>query len=180
VGEIDEAAQRLLRKAGITKAPVEVERVAKVLGAEIRLEHSESDVSGGLYRLTEGPVIGVNASHPTVRQRFTIAHEIGHLTLHERPVFIDRTYVVANESASQPRFLRNAVSSEAVDPLEIEANRFAACLLMPLAFLARDLRGMKLPVRSNDIETLADTYKVSGQAMTIRLTNLGVPLDQGD
>jgi Zn-dependent peptidase ImmA (M78 family) len=39
-------------------------------------------VSGILFRDGEHHVIGVNSAHPLARQRFTIAHELGHRALH--------------------------------------------------------------------------------------------------
>ncbi len=69
--------------------------------------------------------------YPTLeaRYRFTLAHEVGHWQLH-------RGLVIAN--ASQASALdRNGMvkidcrSSQTRDRMEIQANRFASCLLMP-------------------------------------------------
>ncbi|MGH9326658.1 MAG: ImmA/IrrE family metallo-endopeptidase, partial [Terriglobia bacterium] len=71
--------------------------------------------------------------------------------------------------------LRSPKSSTGTDEKEIEANQFAAELLMPVDVLSRDilkLRG-KMDVETA-INKLASKYKVSVQAMTIRLTSLGV------
>ena len=68
-------------------------------------------------------VIGINSAHPKTRQRFSIAHEIGHLVLHDKKeLFIDKVVRVN---------FRDAKSSMAIDHNEIEANQFAAELLMP-------------------------------------------------
>ncbi|MGH9720702.1 MAG: ImmA/IrrE family metallo-endopeptidase [Bryobacteraceae bacterium] len=55
------------------------------------------------------------------------------------------------------------------------ANWFAAELLMPARMLERDLRGKNLDLLADDdfLETLAGKYKVSIQALTFRLANLG-------
>lgn len=174
---IQARADRLLRQAGILMAPVDLKRVLAVLKVDLRKERGDDDISGALYRLDSGPVIGVNADHPSKRQRFTTAHEIGHLLLHDLPVFIDRSYAADRLTDIDPRFLRNSESSNATDPLEIEANRFAACLLMPRMFIKRDLQKTPLPIRADKVAEFAERYKVSTQAMTFRLTNLGVPLD---
>jgi Zn-dependent peptidase ImmA (M78 family) len=154
-------------------------RVAQSLGAQVRPEFADDQISGALYYEDDGPVIGVNASHHPNRQRFTIAHECAHLSLHDQAVYVDRAYPSGRPPAGSPAFLRNAVSSDAVDPIEIEANRFAACLLMPKPFLLDDLRLAALPLTSETVAGLARRYDVSGQAMTYRLTNLGIPLDVG-
>ena len=146
--------------------------VAQALNAEIRREPFADDLSGVLMRQDHRAVIGVNQAHLPERQRFTIAHELGHLELHKgTPVHFDRAVVHVN--------LRNAISSQAVDREEIEANRFAAELLMPEAFLRRDVdelraNGIADVMDETLIAELARRYRVSLQAMTFRLSNLGL------
>ena len=62
------------------------------------------------------------------------------------------------------------------DVTEIEANTFAAELLMPKKLLERDLRENLDDIDLGDdasVGRLANRYKVSISAMTFRLTNLG-------
>jgi Zn-dependent peptidase ImmA (M78 family) len=106
----------------------------------------------------------VNSSHPIQRQRFTIAHEIGHLLLHaDENLHVDRNFPIG---------LRSGISSKSVDANEIEANQFAAALLMPADFIAEDIK----PFIGTDvmfaIRKLAQQYRVSEQAMSIRLSTL--------
>lgn len=109
-------------------------------------------------------VIGVNSLHHPNRQRFTIAHELGHLLLHKDEVHIDRSFRVNR---------RDEVSSLAVDPDEIEANRFAAELLMPYNLVMADLLECEIDLEDEDeIRRLAKKYEVSLQAMTHRIINL--------
>jgi len=106
----------------------------------------------------------VNSLHHPNRQRFTIAHECGHLWLHNDEVHIDRSFRIKK---------RDAVSSLAIDPDEIEANRFAAELLMPYTMLKNDLLDYDIDVENEqDIHELAKRYEVSIQAMTHRITNI--------
>jgi Zn-dependent peptidase ImmA (M78 family) len=112
-------------------------------------------------------IIGANRSHHPHRQRFTIAHELGHFLLHEgQTVYLDEKLTVN---------LRSPESSKGEDVDEREANLFAAELLMPAAFLNRDLRGKTVDVIGDDafLERLAKKYNVSVQALTFRLANLG-------
>lgn len=70
--------------------------------------------------------------------------------------------------------MRDARTSAGVDDDEIEANRFAAELLMPRDFLEADLRALG-PIYLDDeraIANLAKKYRVSPQAMAIRLSSL--------
>jgi Zn-dependent peptidase ImmA (M78 family) len=60
-----------------------------------------------------------------------------------------------------------------VNWLEIQANRFAAELLMPTDHLTRDLNSLRR-IEKRTVALLAAAYKVSPEAMKIRLTNLGI------
>jgi Zn-dependent peptidase ImmA (M78 family) len=167
---VSEAAQ-LLMSGGVTSPPVPVERLARDSGALVSYQPFETDdISGLLYR-AEGaaPVIGVNSSNSKLRQRFTIAHELGHLLLHEGTGLIIERLVRVN--------FRNATSSTATDSEELEANRFAAELLMPEDLLQRILGSLLVGRPLSDIDLvkrLARRFEVSEQAMTFRLANLGI------
>src|SRR3990172_8982461 len=80
--EIARLTQELLLQAKVTKPPVPVERVAKVAGFRLIKEHLDSDFSGFCVVRGGTPTIGINIFHPAVRQRFTVAHEIGHAKMH--------------------------------------------------------------------------------------------------
>jgi len=120
----EQEANTLLERCGITRAPVPIARVASHLKLRVIYEPFEGDVAGMLFREKEDgiPVIVVNSLNAKVRQRFTVAHEIGHHVLHENALYVDKSFAV--------RF-RDSRSSLAINPEEIQANRFAACLLMP-------------------------------------------------
>jgi len=178
-GSIERQARRLLKANKIVSPSVDVRLLARALGATIKEEASDSDVSGALFREEDFVLIGVNSSHSETRKRFTIAHELGHLILHDDPVRIDHHYMeIGQRSRMKPVAQRNQVSSEARDPREIEANRFAAALLMPTDFLEQSLKGLRLPLTGKEIVELSEEYEVSAQAMMFRLINLGVPVDQ--
>ena len=163
-------ARELLERGGIVAPPVPVQDLAAMVGAAIVRKPFEGErMSGMLQRLPGGKaVIGVNSSESATRRRFTIAHELGHLVLHtENDLHVDEHFAIA---------FRDEVSSKAVDPREIEANQFAAELLMPESMLRRDLENVGVEGRLDevDIEQLARRYRVSIQAITIRLSRLGV------
>ncbi len=161
-----EAAAELLRQTKVDRPPVPVERLAERLGAEVRYEPLKGDLSGMLFREEGRTIIGVNALHPKSRQRFTIAHELGHLQLHEGyGIHVDHRFPIRRN--------RDERSSHGMDLNEIEANGFAAELLMPTEMLERDLHGMYPDYEDDELtRRLADRYKVSLQAMAIRLGDL--------
>ncbi len=125
---------------------------------------SYGELAGMLVRRQGQTVIGVNSLHHINRQRFTSAHECGHLLFHKGDVHIDRSFRVNR---------RNPVSSQAVDPEEIEANRFAAEILMPYDMIMKHLIEYDIDIEDEkELRGLADKYQVSLQAMTHRVTNL--------
>ncbi len=69
---------------------------------------------------------------------------------------------------------RGERSSQAVDLQEIEANSFAAELLMPVSMMEDDLAGHEVDYEDGELTRwLADRYRASLQTMTIRLAKLG-------
>jgi Zn-dependent peptidase ImmA (M78 family) len=157
----------LLVENGVTEAPVPVSKIAQAKGARIYVNSLDGDLSGFLYRNNKETVIGVNTRHTPARQNFTISHELGHLMLHDQEqLHVDRDFRVR---------LRNDVSSQGRDDAEKEANFFAASLLMPKAFLERDLVNEVFVDLLDDefLKGLGRKYGVSTQALVNRLKNLG-------
>lgn len=164
---IRRTARTLLAKLEIQEPPVPVRKLARSCGARIvRVSGDDGDIDGFLYQKGDEVVIGINRDQALVRQRFTIAHEVGHLLLHEHgQIHVDRGFRVR---------LRNGASSEGTNRDEMEANRFAAELLMPLDFLMADLEEREFDLADDrQIQALAKRYGVSTQALAIRLNGLG-------
>lgn len=142
-------ANALLRIFEAEYPPVDVESMARKLGIDIQAEPL-GEVSGSLNtdRSTGLAVIRVRRDHVPWRQRFTIAHELGHLMLGH-----------ANDSTTCYRFTGGAE--------ETAANRYAADLLMPLWMLE------PLAIKHGaDTALLAKIFEVSEEAMNIRISVL--------
>ncbi len=165
----EKRADQVRRDAGQTSLPVDVEAIADWLGARVVYEPMSRDLSGLLFRDGDTIVIGVNSIHPSNRQRFTIAHEIGHLVLHEgQPVVLD--HVVRLN-------YRDARSGTATDGQEIAANKFAAELLMPAALIRAEASRIRDAGKSIDdrfLQYMAEGFEVSAEALSNRLTNMGL------
>jgi Zn-dependent peptidase ImmA (M78 family) len=160
-------ARDLLASVKVKVPPVPVELLAKRAGAEVHYEPFSGELCGMVHRKSNGKaVIGVNALHPATRQRFTVAHELGHLLLHkDEELHVDE---------NSPIGFRSPLSSQAVDSDEIEANQFAAELLMPVPLLTAAIRKIPAKTGTEDAIThLAEVFGVSEQAMTFRLSGLG-------
>jgi Zn-dependent peptidase ImmA (M78 family) len=162
---IQQLTETLLAETGVTAPPVPVEALIRARGIKIRPTASLGDVSGLVLRKGGETIIGVNKKEVRTRQRFSLAHELAHALLHPgKEVRYDRDFRVN---------LRSEASGLGVDVEEIEANFFAACLLMPRRFLEADPEAALVDVEDVDaVKQLANRYGVSVHAMSIRLGNL--------
>lgn len=143
-------ATDLLRAFRVTEPPIDVRAMALELGLNIQplIGHE----SPGYTDSTEtSAVVYINVANTQRRQRFTLAHEIGHLMLHPLG----------------GRMHRDAGRVPGSSPQETEADAFAANLLMPYGLLHP--YAMRYGANAT---ALADMFEVSQQAMTIRLANM--------
>ena len=164
---IEEKADKVLKDTNCFTIPVDVITCASEMGIKVNEVDLEEGVSGLFVIKDKVAHIGYNKNHPENRRRFTIAHELGHYLLHSKETFL---FVDKEEKV----LYRNMESSSGEHQKEREANAFAAALLMPKDLLLEEIKeydfesGKKLP------DFLANKFNVSEQAMTIRLTNLGL------
>ena len=159
--QIEQYVENFHVKYEIKNIPVPVEKIAENLGLTLRRAPSDN-FSGLLLRKDGLAVIGLNSNESPARQRFSIAHELGHFFLHEsKDVFID---------------YRDNKKDIVRTPKEKEANMFAASLLMPKEKILADARKLfkNNAICEEDIEKLAKKYEVSKGAMTYRLLNIGM------
>jgi Zn-dependent peptidase ImmA (M78 family) len=164
-------AELLIASLGIKQAPVKVEDVAKHLGLRIlSMKNLDEDVSGLLITKPDMACIVIREGDHPSRQRFSIAHEIGHFFLRHQfepgeHVHVDRGHRISR---------RDKKSSAGTDLKEVEANQFAACLLMPSSLVLESIKELQTEeLYDEHITKLAKQFKVSEQAMTIRLSVLG-------
>lgn len=147
--------QKIIR--GFTAAaPVNIIGLSRALGCEVLQAKLADDVSGEIYRDlyrggSSGYTIRVNTVHAAVRKRFTVAHELAHFLRHR-----DR---IQNRLVDD-RMYRSRLGSTR----EREANTLASQLLIPRKVL-KEFRVAGI----NDPEELAARFKVSLQAMKLRL-----------
>jgi Zn-dependent peptidase ImmA (M78 family) len=174
--EIEKRSLKVLQEAGALLAPVAVEKVAGFLDAQVHYQALEEDVSGLLAIKGQAKHIIVNSEHHTNRRRFTVAHELGHLVLHDGSgdrLFIDkqlRVYQRVGPATSPPYTSENASTTPQE---EREANKFASCLLMPAVLLSQAVADVDL-FDEVSVARLAMLFEVSEQAMSIRLQQLNL------
>lgn len=169
-------AKQLILNNNVIKAPVDVRAIAERFA--IVVEKRMPDNLSGMLVPTPGAddgrrhTIVVNKDHAETRQRFTIAHELGHLLLHDyRRPHADAVFKVR---------LRANVNYDDSIKEEIEANHFAAELLMPTDLVVAGVEKVGIDMNFDDsdteidveIEKLAKKFRVSKQAMKIRVNGM--------
>lgn len=153
---IEKKVNKLIDLLNLT-VPIDVYEVAKRCDVQIKKSPSK-DFSGVLFRKDGRAFMAINSSEGKERQRFTIAHELGHFFLHQmQDTFIE---------------FRNTSDRTVKSIKEREANQFAAALLMPEVYLRQDMEKLSSPVGPEDILNLAKKYQVSFEAMNYRILNL--------
>lgn len=147
---IESETLAVIKACSLSCAPINLRNIVTYIQKNynvslIKTAELENGLSGFLSKEydiydDETFTIGFNANHPWVRNRFTIAHEIGHLIL---------GHVCNTNSSSKTN--------------EKEADLFASYLLMPKSFLKKDF------LTNSSQKDLAKKYLVSEAAMLIRL-----------
>ncbi len=159
---VAEWARKLLAKSNQSSPPCNITRVAETLSAKI----SYVPLSGSarlLYQFGENQIL-VNRSRRSDEQRFSIAHECGHIVL--------RNIIVKQIEDAEVR--RSVFQWGNSDEQEQLCNQLAAELLMPqewvrAALAKSDLRGAELA------HALAAEFRVSFTMAIRRLVELGLP-----
>jgi Zn-dependent peptidase ImmA (M78 family) len=162
--QIENLAIEILFKHDLFHVPVNPVQLAEKEGIKVFDAEFEDRSISGVLRKDDGIFqIYVNSSHSIVRKRYTIAHELGHFYLHKDQVsaFIDPELNLyrcesVEASGTDSRFR------------EVQANKFAAALLMPAKLVGEAL------VDTRDIDELAAKFLVSCEAMGIRINSLGL------
>lgn len=142
--------------ADISSPPIPVYEIAESNGVNVLFvdfgEHAES--VSGLCDFEKARIY-VNKDDSPQRQAFTMGHELGHWILHRDAFLADPdSYPVL------PRFS----NPNRDNPMEKEANKFAACLLVPERLLK--------PVKGAPVSALAKSFGVSRTMMEFRLKDV--------
>lgn len=96
----------------------------------------------------------------TGRYRFTCAHELAHYILHKE-LFLHNNDIAALDKVT--------LSSKSNNAIEKQANMLATCILMPMPQVKKAIYEQRSVNEKDTIARLSDIFKVSKQAMEIRL-----------
>ncbi|WP_024460175.1 ImmA/IrrE family metallo-endopeptidase [Marinimicrobium sp. LS-A18] len=105
-------------------------------------------VDGLAGKVGDMHVVVISSNYPGDRQRFTLAHELGHLVLHGR-------------------------LSESLDE-EKACNRFAGAFLLPEAALRQQIGAHRSAIEPRELYMLKHEFGVSMMAILVRLRQCGV------
>lgn len=147
-------ANKILEENYVQTPPVQVDDIARNYHLKI-IEADFKKFSGAVAGFIdpETSTIYVNKDDPDTRKAFTIAHELGHYLLHKEILIPDN---------SKYRVLyRKPLGQINSDPLEKEANCFAAHLLVPKKLLDK--------YKDEDINVIAKIFGVSDDVIGFRL-----------
>lgn len=151
--------EALLRSLGVTAAEhIELETIAWFCGLEVRF----APLAGCDARIVgkgDRGVLTVNSGQSIARQRFSLAHELGHWTLHRGRLMLCHAAEIGDASSEKRGF-------------ELDADQFAAALLMPRYLFepaAAALKGAPWSIA----DSLAKQFQTSLLATALRMVTLG-------
>lgn len=161
-----EAAKMLIQNYNLTP-PINLRKLSKLLKIDVHFRELPDNCDGWVGSLkpefigTVKHLIVVNSNRSIVRQRFTIAHEIGHIVLKHYENFDKKELLILCKNLAEG-------SKEETLNYERGANIFASELLIPSSHL------LKLLKQKNNVSTeeLSAFYRVSKQAMEIKLAEI--------
>lgn len=155
---LEELTSEILLNNDMYKIPVDVIKIANANDIKVYEGNLDKKISGAIrYKKEECKFeILVNKNDVKTRQRFTIAHELGHFFLHKdflesEELHVDIMYRAAEKETDEEK------------EREREVDYFAGALLMNRTLLE------KMHNENNSIQELADIFNVSISAMTVRL-----------
>ena len=151
-------AKKVIKDYKLTETPTDLTKVFKNLRLKYIELNDPEGIDGAIIEIEKKPAIAyLNKAKPIQRQRFTLAHELGHIFLkHSKRNFYD---------AEETREIGDEQAGQAKPPQEKEADAFASELLVPNDKLKQYEADM------NNIDKLLSIFQVSKQAMTIALMN---------
>ncbi len=158
-------ALQIIQKHHILKPKVNLKQIIESDSELIILEKElPNHISGALRVEGKKGTILINRGHSPERKNFTLAHEYAHFVLHRENI---------NTHVDENLFFRD---DNVKNKREIEANQFAAEILMPTFMIINEIKKYQKNIQFNiDIFciNLAKKFNVSYQAMLIKLQEVG-------
>lgn len=152
-------ARKVLKDCGISKPPIDLKLILKEKGYEYIEVDTFMDSVDALFLENEGSIYAaVNSKHHIHRQRFSLAHELGHILLNH-----NLDYYSVEISLDNPPSEKKHTGAERA--YETEANNFAGELLVPLELLKKEFK------KNPDLKSISKAFWVSEQVASIAVSN---------
>ena len=152
IGYCRDMARKILQDTKLVEVPVPIEKIIKHYGFRIvYLDQPTDQFSGILHRSKKA--IGVNKNHHLFRQRFSLAHELGH-------------YFLDHPDAEEE--IPDEENSSLFSLYEKEADEFAGELLFPKNLLKQLFK------KNPDIDSLRNKFQVSQHVIIIQISKYGL------
>ena len=152
-------ARKVLKDYKLNQVPTDLKKLVEGLGLKFIELNDPEDIDGAILEIEGKPKMAVlNTTKSITRQRFTLAHELGHIFLNHT-----KRDVYDGETSRENEGEFSSKSSK--PPKETEADIFASELLIPYEQLKKHADKL------GDLDGLAELFQVSKQAMTIAITN---------
>ena len=154
----------------LNEAPVNIEALIKLFNIELDKQAELVDgILGEIRRQDDGKFkISVKKGDHYFRQRFTMAHELGHFMLHSNKLGDGINDNIRYRSDPSEGLYNRQIG----DIEETEANKFAATTLMPKNLLLPYIKGWNGNIDSINLKEIATEFQVSPESMEIRLKSL--------
>lgn len=163
--EVEQRAADVLRQHGLYSLPVDPVLLSSRMGITVNnAKFADDSLAGLIAKRGELSRILVEQSDPPYRKRFSIAHELGHHFLHlfADGEIVDKRVNMFREREPDGEFI-------SIDRRrEIEANWFAAALLMPAEFVRAEW------AKNPSIAHMARVFNVSEEAIGYRVDTLNL------
>lgn len=140
------------------RVPVDLVKLAKKLGVQVRVARLHDHAPSLLAKESpqQSPIIYLDEDTSHIRQRFALAHELGHFV--EQEALGHTRYDTLFEGRGDSKHSKS----------EQWANKFAAALLMPANYTKA------LYVNGKTTKEIAERFNVSSTAVAVRLAQMGL------
>ncbi len=154
-----QTAREVIKRCKIKAPPVDVMSILSEYGLQYIEVATFPENLDALFVTIDGvSYAAVNKYHHLHRKRYSAAHELGHRLMNHDICYYRTVFTI-----DDPPDKRDHLNTENI--FEQEADAFAGELLVPLAMLKKEFSA------TPDIPALAGIFNVSGQMLSIQVSN---------
>lgn len=155
-------ARKILKDYKLNTVPTDLKKIFKDIKIDFIEIYEPDGIDGAIIEMKDKTKIAfLNTAKPVARQRFTLAHELGHIFLkHDQRSIQELKMISIDTDENDLDF-----SDQKKPSIETEADKFASELLIPFAQLKKHKAELK------NLDSLANVFQVSKAAMSMAIAN---------